>query len=749
MAKRSSRHKRASARATLSLPTKHAALLPLGTMLLAASVSSWAQSSAQSSESQTLGTVTVREKAEEAEGKDAFQTRRTQIGKGNQDIRDIPQSVSVMTEKLMDDRKLDTLREALHHTAGITFAATENGTDQDIRLRGFPVATVGDLLIDGMRDPSQYDRDTFNYDRVEVMRGSASMIFGRGSTGGIINQVTKQPRLMTEHQIEATVGTGGYARTTGDFNWVTGEDAALRLNVMSTKAHNGGAEIDKYGVAPTFRWGIGQRDEFSIGLFHLDVDNIPQAGISWLGGTVPKVEPGDFYGTRSDYVRGRASYLHGKHVHRFDDGGELRSQFRSGSFDRSQWGTRAGFAAGTTAANLNPATVMTRSGLAPRKDRYDGTYLQSDYSNKFDWLGLKNEVLAGVDAAVEKAQRYGAWGTVGTNYNKGNTTLGTPDDGRTLSVEPVYRDTNRYSATSVGFYVQDLLQIAPAWKVLAGLRFDAFNGDFRQLTYPNTSTNVPNGALQTELSNNVWSQRWGLLYQPTEDSSYHVSYSTSFNTSADTYQYVTPQNANTPPEKSRNLEIGAKLDWLRKQLSTRLAVFWTEKYNERTTDSDFAGSSYLLSGKRHAAGVELDVVGRLTPKWEVYLSYAWVPEAKIDQAGSTAQASVGQRVGLTPKHSGSVWLSYQSTPKLRFAGGFNGVSENRPLQGTSGAASTTNSAPGYVVADAMMEYKFTQDTYGQVTITNIGDKLYGDQLYPAFVVTGAPRAVKFTLGTRF
>lgn len=97
MAKRSSRNKRAPARETRLRPAKHTALLPLGTMLLAASVSSWAQSSAQAPESQTLGTVTVREKAEEAEGKDAFQTRRTQIGKGNQDIRDIPQSVSVMT----------------------------------------------------------------------------------------------------------------------------------------------------------------------------------------------------------------------------------------------------------------------------------------------------------------------------------------------------------------------------------------------------------------------------------------------------------------------------------------------------------------------------------------------------------------------------------------------------------------------------------------------------------------------------
>jgi len=144
-------------------------------------------------EAKSLKQVTVTEKADEVQGKDSLQTTRTGVGKGNQDIRDIPQSISVMTEKLLDDRKIDTLKQALHHTAGISFAATENGTDQDIRLRGFPIASTGDLFVDGMRDPSQYDRDVFNYDRIEVMRGSASMLFGRGSTGGIVNQVTKKP----------------------------------------------------------------------------------------------------------------------------------------------------------------------------------------------------------------------------------------------------------------------------------------------------------------------------------------------------------------------------------------------------------------------------------------------------------------------------------------------------------------------------------------------------------------------------
>ena len=92
----------------------------------------------------------------------------------------------------MDDRNLDTLKDALHNTAGITFLAAEGG-EEDIRLRGFSLAATGDIFVDGMRDPAFYDRDTFNNDSIELLRGSASMLFGRGSTGGAVNQVSKQP----------------------------------------------------------------------------------------------------------------------------------------------------------------------------------------------------------------------------------------------------------------------------------------------------------------------------------------------------------------------------------------------------------------------------------------------------------------------------------------------------------------------------------------------------------------------------
>jgi len=205
-------------------------------MLLAGSLNAMAQTTpaVPTDTGRTLGTVTVRESAEAPEGKDAVRATEVTIGKGKQQLRDIPQSVTVVTERLIDDRNLDTVKEALKNTAGITFLAAEGG-EEDIRLRGFALQATGDLFIDGMRDPAIYDRDTFNLDRLEVLRGSASMLFGRGSTGGAVNQVSKQPRLIDEHQVDLTLGNHKYVRATGDFNI-----KSRRERRASPTAHRGG-----------------------------------------------------------------------------------------------------------------------------------------------------------------------------------------------------------------------------------------------------------------------------------------------------------------------------------------------------------------------------------------------------------------------------------------------------------------------------------------------------------------------------
>ena len=739
------------------LPPSTLRMLPLAVLLLAASLDAQAQTQASTAD-RSLAPVTVRERAEAPEGKDSVRATETTIGKGKQQLRDIPQSVTVVTERLIDDRNLDTIKEALKNTAGVTFLAAEGG-EEDIRLRGFALQSTGDMFIDGMRDPAFYERDTFNLDRMEVLRGSASMLFGRGSTGGAVNQVSKVPRLIDSHQVDLTLGSHAYRRVTGDFNWHTGENAALRINTMATEAKNNGAgsSLDKNGIAASYAWGIGTRNEFNIGLYHLNNNNGMNYGMPWIRRTASSgvadttllpVDPAAYYGAKSDYNHGSASMATLSHVHRFDGNAELKTQVRAGQFERDQRAGAIRLAAaaqqpGGVAANLTnfgPATRLTRGSHLKIQDM-DTVHVQSDFSNKFEALGVRHELLAGADFAHEKKQVYGARSAAqsGVTINKPTTTVGTPNDGAWADESSrVLRTTSDFDAKGWGFYAQDMVQVAPHWKVLGGLRYDSMEGNYNTYAIPNAAAGpVTTTAYRQKISE--WSKRFGVLYQPTPLQSYHFSYGTSFNTSGDTYSY-SAATVNTPPESSRNLEIGAKIDSADKRFTTRLAVFHSAKLNERNTDPDL--NIAVLSGKRHVAGAEIDITGRLSAKWEVYGSYMWMPSAKIDRGAEGAEGQ-GTRPSLTPRHSGTIWTTYQITPQLRVGGGLNFRSSQTPIRNPGW------SAPGYVTGDLMAEYTINERYSLKANLSNVTNKLYADALYPGHYVPGAGRLFQLTASMKF
>ncbi len=750
-------------------------LLPLGAMLLAGSMNAMAQSAPAPTEA-TLPTVVVRERAEAPEGKDALRASETRIGKGLQQLRDIPQSVTVVTEKLIDDRNLDTVKEALKNTAGITFLAAEGG-EEDIRLRGFALQATGDLFIDGMRDPAIYDRDTFNLDRMEVLRGSASMLFGRGSTGGAVNQVSKAPRLIDEHQVDLTLGSHKYVRATGDFNIQTGESSALRLNAMATKADNNGAgaSLDKRGAAIAYRSGIGEKDEFLASLYHLDNNNGINYGIPYIAPTAGAsnrvllpLKPDAYYGAASDYSHSGGTVATLGHTHRFSHDSELKTQVRLGKFERDQRSGAIRLCTMNTNAttgvvnnpqcpsavsldSFGPDTVLTRGNHLKIQDM-ENLYAQTDYNTKFQGLGLQHELIAGADVSREKRTVYAARSAAqgGVTITKPTTTVGTPDDGAWVDESSrVLRVNNQYVAQGFGAYVQDTVQVSPHWKLVGGLRYDHLTGDYDSYSLPNDAAG-PLTAERYRMKVSEVSQRVGVLFQPTSLHSFHASAGTSFNTSGDAYS-LGADNVDTPPEKSINLEIGAKLDSADRRFTTRLAVFRSTKLNERNTDPD--RPVVTLTGRRHVAGFETDITGRLTPQWEIFGSYMWIPVAKVDNAapcpatGRCAQSTPGERVGdrpsLTPEHSGTVWTTYQITPKLRLGAGLNFRSQQKPTR-------VDWSVPSYVTADLMAEYKFDFDRLTlKANLSNVTDKLYADQLYPGHYIPGAGRTLQVTASLKF
>jgi catecholate siderophore receptor len=557
----------------------------------------------------------------------------------------------------------------------------------------------------------------------------------------------------------------------------------VRINLMRNTADNNGNFIDKEGAALNFRWGIGTPDEFYASLYYLHNDNGINYGLPWVRNSstqtgsnpsqmIPGLDPSNvYYGAPSDYNAGGASYATVGWQHRFEDSGVLRSALRYGYYDRDMRASTIRFCQRITNPNsgavnnpdcpatpqgvntLSDATILTR-GTNNKVQDMNTLYLQVDYAKRFDWFGVGNDVLAGVDLAHEDFSGYAMITPTGVTLNKNSprTTLGTPDNGYGWVDEGarIKRQQSAFEARSAGIFAQDLISLTENWKLLLGLRYDYFKGDYQTLqTAAGGSVAVGSVTADRSRADGEWSERFGVLYQPTPTMTYYFSYGTSFNTSGDTYAYDLP-GSNTPPESSRNIELGAKLDLFNNLLSTRFSIFNITKFHERNRDSP-AGTpieDYLLSGQRHATGLDIDIAGRITPLWDVFVSYTWIPNAEIDVGnadGTTLTGElVGQRPSLTPRNSGSVWTTYQVMPQLRLGAGISGRSSQTPNRNPPGIA-----APSFITGDVMASYDFSDRINLMFNVTNVTNRYYADSLYTGHYVPGAPRAVSGTLTVRF
>jgi catecholate siderophore receptor len=698
---------------------------------------------------------TVRAKASvEPQGKDAYQATETRIGKGKQDIRDIPQSLTVVTEKLIDDRNLDNVKEVLKNTAGITFQAAEGG-EEDIKIHGISLQSTGDIFIDGMRDPAFYDRDTFFLDKIELLRGSGALMFGRGSSGGAVNQVTKQAVLADQNQIDVTLASHSGLRLVGDLNKRIGEAAALRVGVMSTDADNDGAgsSLDKRGIAGNLRWGIEEQDEFSLTLYALDNNNGMNYGMPWIRptatapastATLLPLDPTAYYGMASDYNKGTANYGMLTHTHRFGPSVELVTKARYASYTRDQRAGTVRFAAAalqpTKVAvgldNFGPNTVINRGTQLKVQDMQTVT-VQSDLSAKFKAAGMDHNLQTGLDFAQEKKQVYAAYSAAqgGIVPTKPTTTIGRPNDGASIDESlRSFRTNNDYVSKGYGAYLQDLIQVAPMWKVLAGLRYDKLNGDYSVYSIP-TNAQAPVTTLPYAMRVSEWSKRAAVLFQPNAQLSFHLMGATSFNTSGDTYS-LSAANANIPPEKSVNIELGGQYDSADGKLTMRFGIFRATKLHERNTDP--LSNLVVLSGKRHAQGVDVDITGRITPEWEIFGTFTWMPTAIIDIGAEGAEGQ-GARPSLTPRYSGSLWTTYKITPQWRVGGGVNARSGQQPNRNPGFYA------PKFIVANLMAEYTVVEDALlFRLNVDNVANKLYADTLYTGHYVPGKGRVVALT-----
>ncbi len=701
------------------LVPRHSRLRP--TALAGARTLSASAALAQTPPPATLPEIKVRDSREADEP--SYKAVTTRVGKTAQELRDIAQSVTVVTEELMYDRNADTLREALRNVAGLTFNAGEGGRVGDnITLRGY--SAVGDLYLDGIRDIAQYNRDTFNYEQIDVLRGSASMLFGRGSTGGVINQVSKTPFLMSRNSATATLGSFDFRRFTADINQVVAQDTAVRVNVMATDNDSYRDEVQqkRWGVAPSVRFGAGTANDFTLAYYYLRDDNIPDFGVPYFQGRPLKVPVSRYYGlANADYENNETGIATATYVHRFGGQTEFRSVLRHADYERDM---RA-----TAPRLVGSPSVITDSSVINRQRQARGSTettltSQNDFTTIATTGPVRHEILVGLELMREEADR---WNNVGLVPNP-PTTVGSPN--ATPDLPDLYYSSFRrvpqasYVGHTVGVYAQDTMQIGPQWKLNLGARFDRFNADYDRI--------APLGDL--ERTDRVPSWRAGLIWQPDEMQSYYVSYGTSFNPSAEAYQ-LDDRSANTDPEKNRNIELGAKWELLDGGLSLRSSISRSEKTNERNTDLSMP-DVYLLSGKRHTDSFELEAIGRLTPAWEVFASAAWM-NAEVDVASGQQGANAGKRPPNTPRYTASLWTTYRLAQSWKVGGGIEAVGDRY-----ANPANTTV-APAYTRVDALLEY--SQERYDiKLNAFNLFNTEYYEGVYQGHILPGTSRAFQVT-----
>ena len=718
------------------MKTKHMAvpLLPLGAALMATglSMNTMAAETSTATEEAVLSTVNVEAGAETEP--DSYRATKTRVGKVLQDPHDVPQAVTTVTQQLIHDQQVSSLKDALRNVSGLTFNAGEGGRAGDnMMLRGF--YTFGDIYLDGIRDTAQYNRETFNLEQVDVLRGSAAMLFGRGQAGGVINQVTKLAKLEDENKVSGSLGDYSYHQLTGDFNKTLGETVAIRLNVMDRGEDNtrknpaagDRTSFDRNGIALSFGAGIGTDNELYLNHSHTQTRDVPDYGIRFANGKPVS----HFYDTTwsfdGNFDDSDTRVSTAMFTHKFSDKTQWRTQLRRGDYERAYW-------VKTPPAGANPAlpsaTGATGGNVARVLD-YETVTLQSDFITEFDLGGMKHEVIAGVEYLHEDSYRQSLRniGTAGVPIYRSSAVATTGNTG-----------LNEFDSDSYSYFAQDSIEFIKNWKFLLGVRRDHMKSDY--LRYNNTL----GGNEEFDLKFSETSYRTGLSWQPNEAAHYYVTYSDAFSPTADLYQLSNPTEH---PESSETLEVGAKWLFFDGDLALRTAVYTAEKNWERNTDLESTAS--ILTKKRRTNGLEIEAAGRVTDNWEVFAGLALMDAYIVDAAPGADPRFEGERARNTPPVTANFWTTYKFLGNWKVGGGFEAKGERYgyvPSAATgpfTNGAFNPNSIPGFVRWDAMVSYE--QKRYAvRLNVKNLFDKEYYDALYDngGLVVPGNRRIAILT-----
>ena len=571
----------------------------------------------------------------------------TSVSKYSEPIRDTPQTVNVVGQQVMAEQNTTTLRDALRNVAGISIAAGEGGAQGDnLTIRGF--SARNDLYIDGMRDFGSYYRDPFNLEEVDVVQGPSAATFGRGSTGGVVNQATKMPTLLRALSAAPSMAVpmepGAPRRTSTCRSPFLGKGAAFRVNVMGTEGGVAGRDVAynrRYGVAPSLSFGMGTATRVTLSYLKQQADDIPDYGIPWLFNQPAPVARNNYYGFRDgNYLRTKDNIATLRAEHDFNSHVSIRNQTRYARYLRDVQITEPQILGTVTLATPLSAITINRNQLVSNSVE---AFLanQTDVTLKFQTGAVKHTAVVGVELDREDSDptrpRYTGVPT---------TSLLAPDDTQPFAGVPTINTIVNARSNSASAYVIDTAKLGSHWELNGSFRFDRFNSHYTQAVAPAAAFNR---------LDHLPSWRGAVVYKPVTPVSIYASVGNSFNPSAESLS-LSATTASLPPEENRTYELGAKWDLANPGLSLRTALFQTDKLNAREPDPTNSLLN-VLAGKQRVQGFQTELSGHLTAKWDAQASYAYL-DATL-RSSNFYPAAIGARLANVPRHTLSFWQTYR------------------------------------------------------------------------------------------
>jgi catecholate siderophore receptor len=706
-----------------------------------------------------------------------YTARQPSLPKLTEPLLNTPQTIDVVPRQLLDDQGVVNFRDALRNVPGISLNAGEGGAQGDnLTIRGF--SARNDIYLDGMRDFGSYYRDPFYLEGIQVLKGPASILFGRGSTGGIIEQDSKLPKLDPFVTGTLALGSDLTRRVTADVNQPLpqlGEGAALRLNVMAHDNHFADRDVvrnDRFGLAPSLALGLGTPTRLIFTYLHQQEYDIPDYGLPWLyvgppgtGTAIARPAPlsqaqSNYYGfEHGNFLRTTVDAVTAKVEHDFNNAISVSDQLRYANYARRFDITEPQLF--TTASATTPGSSGTALRIAPgtplgslkvARNQLIGNSVETFLANQLDITAkfatgfVDHTLQAGVE--IDRETSDPNRNTTFAPYSLTPLLAPNPDDS-IAATNTYFSSTTTTTAWTQSAYALDTIKLGEQWQLMGGLRFDRFDADFAQTTFARPITGAGAGSSAFQHVDTMASWRGAIVYKPVPAGSVYFSAGTSFNPSAESLS-LSNATASLAPEKNESFEVGSKWDLLGGNLAVSGALFRSEKTNMREPDPNNSLFN-ILAGTGIAEGGEAQIAGHITEPWQIVAGYAYTYSVITKSPSAGPTSDLGRALANTPRHTANLWTTYDLPWKLQIGAGLNVVSSRfaASTPTTAGGVAFFKEVPGYWTVSAMAKFPLSERVSLQLNLYNLTGNKYYDQLHPAHVVPGIGRTALFTLNVKY